>query len=296
MSDELLGKIFALMCALSWAFAVLLFKRSGETLRPLALNLYKTVVTFILLLPILLVARIPLVPRSLTAGEWLALAASGVLGIAVSDSLFFRCLNQLGAGLTAIVDCLYSPMVMGVSVLFLGERPGIRQIGGAALVTFAVLAAAFTTGEAPKPGKRIISGMAYGAAAMLTLAVGVSLMKPVLKKAPLFWATEIRTLGALVALTGIVSFNGQRKQIFSSLLDRKNLRFALPGSFLGTFLSMTMWVAAFRMTDVASAAVLNQTSTVFIVILAALWLKEPFTRRRLLATLLAAAGSLLVML
>ena len=55
-------------------------------------------------------------------------------------------------------------------------------------------------------------------------------------------------------------------------------------------------MGAFKFTAVNSAAVLNQTNTVFVVVLASVFLKEAFTRRRLLATILAVAGSLLVLL
>ena len=78
---------------------------------------------------------------------------------------------------------------------------------------------------------------------------------------------------------------------------QKGSRFyAFLGSILGNLISMTLWIAAFKFTSVNSAAVLNQTSTVFVVILAAVFLKEIFTRRRLLAAILAVAGSLLILL
>jgi drug/metabolite transporter (DMT)-like permease len=53
-----------------------------------------------------------------------------VVGIALSDTFFFQCLNLLGASLTAVVDCLYSPFVILFSFLFLGERLSFRQILG----------------------------------------------------------------------------------------------------------------------------------------------------------------------
>ena len=58
---------------------------------------------------------------------------------------------------------------------------------------------------------------------------------------------------------------------------------------------MTIWVAAFKYTSVSSAAILNQTSTIFVVILAAWVLRETFTRRRLIGTVLAFSGALLVL-
>ncbi|MBU0617279.1 MAG: DMT family transporter, partial [Planctomycetes bacterium] len=105
MSTDLPGELFALLAALTWAFAMVLFKYSGERVTPLALNLFKNVVGVILLALTLLAA--PLLP-SLLGGESLqqvlALPArqiwimvlSGVIGIALGDTLFFYGLNMVG--------------------------------------------------------------------------------------------------------------------------------------------------------------------------------------------------------
>ena len=78
MPLDLLGKIMALLCAVVWAGAVILFKLAGDKIKPLALNLYKTALTVAMLMPLLLLARIPLVPASVPGRHWLAIMASGV--------------------------------------------------------------------------------------------------------------------------------------------------------------------------------------------------------------------------
>ena len=47
------------------------------------------------------------------------------------------------------------------------------------------------------------------------------------------------------------------------------------------------WIAG---APVAPAAALRDTSSVFAILIAVVWLKEPFTRTRILAVLLAAAA------
>ena len=141
MSVDLIGKILALSCAMLWAIAVIFFKRAGDIMRPTVLNLYKTIVAAVLLLPVFWIMGISFIPDHLTGLDWLMMAASGVLGISISDSLFFKSLNILGAGLTAIVECMYSPMIMAVSWLALVEDLSMRKIGGALLVIAAVLVA-----------------------------------------------------------------------------------------------------------------------------------------------------------
>ena len=53
--------------------------------------------------------------RPVPFDDYLLVLVSGALGIGIADTLFFKCLNTLGAGLTAIIDCLYSPFTIGLS-------------------------------------------------------------------------------------------------------------------------------------------------------------------------------------
>jgi drug/metabolite transporter (DMT)-like permease len=63
---------------------------------------------------------------------------------------------------------------------------------------------------------------------------------------------------------------------------------------LGSYLGLMCWIGGLKYTKVGVAAILNQSSTIYILILAAIFLKEPFTRRKLVASLVALAGILLV--
>lgn len=295
MPLDLLGKILALLCAIVWAGAVIFFKLAGDRIEPLALNIYKTALTVALLLPLLLVMGIPLVPAAMPARYWLATAISGILGIAIADTMFFACLNRLGAGMTAIIDALYAPFVMTASWLVLGEDPRPEQVGGAMLVISAVLVAAYHK-NGDRPAWQIIGGILYGAGSMALMAVSIVLMRPVLNQAHVFWVTELRMAAALLVLLALFAGQKNRRQLLAPLWEKGSRGFAFGGAILGNLISMTLWVSAFKYTSVSSAAVLNQTNTVFVVILAAVFLKDPFTRRRLLATVLAIAGSLLVLL
>lgn len=294
---DLLGKSLALASAVLWAGAVILFKKAGDRISPLALNIYKTAVTLLTLLPVLLLLRVPLWPAPGVAnGQWLAVAASGVVGIALADTLFFFALNLLGAGLAAIVDSTYTPLVMLSSWLMLAQTPRPEQIFGGLLVIAAVLVATLKK-DHPQTGRKLLLGILVGATAMGMMAVSIGLMGPPLQKAPFLWVTFLRQLAALAAMALAVLFIPGRGRLFAPLFkSRESWRYALPGTLLGNTLAMTCWVAAFKFTSANSAAVLNQTSTVLIVILASIFLKEPFTRRRLLSALLAVAGSTIIML
>jgi drug/metabolite transporter (DMT)-like permease len=62
------------------------------------------------------------------------------------------------------------------------------------------------------------------------------------------------------------------------------------GAFIGQFLAMILWLAGYKFTSASVAAILNETASVFILLLAAIWLKEPLTRRALAGVGLTLAG------
>ncbi len=296
MSSDFMGKLFALLCAILWATAVILFKKSGEKTSPTALNLFKSVVAVVFVFPLFLIED---VSSNIVQTDWAELwllIISGIIGIAIADSLFFKSLNMIGAGLTAIVDCSYSPMTILLSYLFLSERISISMIGGSLLVALAVVIGAYQKGNRGLDLLNTVKGIILGLLAIFFILTSVILMKPVLETKSIFFVTEIRLVAGLIGIGLIISFRKNRKQIFKSAFDRTNFKYAFPAAFLGNVLSMTFWIAAFKLTNINSAAILNQTNTIFIIIMASLFLKEIFTVRKLIATMLAIGGSLIVIL
>ncbi|MEO0099344.1 MAG: DMT family transporter, partial [candidate division WOR-3 bacterium] len=133
-----LGETLALLSALFWALAVIFFKKSGERTHPLGLNFFKNLFALILFLPTLTLLGEPLVPR-VSLSEFALFFLSGLLGMAIGDSLFFASLNRIGAGISAIISYTYSPLLIGLSLFFLKENLRLIQILGIILILFALL-------------------------------------------------------------------------------------------------------------------------------------------------------------
>ncbi|HOT02402.1 MAG TPA: DMT family transporter, partial [Acidobacteriota bacterium] len=135
-----MGELFALTCAIIWACAVILLKRSGETVSPFALNFYRVSVSSTLLLATLLFMGEPLLRADVSMSDYLILILSGIIAIGISDTLFHMSLNMVGAGISAIVDCLYSPFTVGLAWLLLDERLSAPQLVVMALVLSGMIA------------------------------------------------------------------------------------------------------------------------------------------------------------
>lgn len=288
-----IGEAFALLTAVAWAFAVILFKKSGETVHPIGLNLFKDLFALVLFLPTMWLFGETLW-RDAPAAEYGLLLASGALGIGLGDTFFFKSLNLLGAGLTAVVDCLYSPFIIALSLPVLAEKLTPLQGAGAALVVAAVLVASLEWRKGLISRRELAWGIFYGILGLAAMAVGIVAIKPLLERSPLLWATEIRVIGGVAALAVILSLHRGRRAILSSVLSARGRGYMLGGSFVGAYLAMALWLAGMKYTQASIAAALNQTANVFIFIFAALLLHEPITRRRTLGIILGFAGAILV--
>jgi drug/metabolite transporter (DMT)-like permease len=299
------GELLALLAAFTWAFAMVLFKYSGERVAPLALNLFKNSVAIVLLALTLLVARyfrasiggggLDYVLSS-PAVDLLILAASGVIGIALADTLFFYSLNVVGVGIVSIVDCLYSPLVILCSWLMLFEQITVAHFLGGGLILAGVIV---SSGHAPAPHAtrgQLVGGVVMGALAMGSMAFGITLATPVLKMGfPLIWAATIRIVAGTLALAPLALASPARKKLWAVFRPCPPWKTAVPGALLGTYLAYVLWVAGYKYADASINAILNQTTVIFAIILATVIVKERMTRRKALAVTLAVLGVVVVL-
>ena len=293
MTAHMIGQAFSLMAAITWAFGVVLFKRSGEHVPPLALNLFKNVIGITLLAITLVVMGEGFdTLRQYDIGDIYILIISGVLGIVVADTIFFHSLNLVGVGIISIVDCTYSPFTILFSYLMLSEKlTAAHYVGG-----FLILLGVFISSRHAPPSNRtrgqIALGVFLGTLAMGLMAVGIVFAKPVLDMQgfPLIWATMIRMFFGTLALAVWAAVSTRRREYWRTFRPSSVWKMSVPASVLGAYMAMIFWVAGFKYTYASVAAILNQTSVVFSLLLATFLLKEPLTRRKLVSVILALTG------
>ena len=124
----MLGNTIALLCAITWSSAVILLKFSGARMEPLALNLVKSLIGLpLLILTAFLFEGGVQIPAQ---KETLLLLCSGAIGIGIADGIVLRAMRFLGASHIAILECLFSPFVILMSMLWFDERPTFIMILG----------------------------------------------------------------------------------------------------------------------------------------------------------------------
>ena len=108
--------------------------------------------------------------------------------------------------------------------------------------------------------------------------IGPVWAKPVLDDFPLIWATTLRLSVGTVVLALIALGSPRRKVYWAAMRPSAIWKISLPASVLGTYFAMVFWVGGFKYTDASIAGILNQTSIIFAIILAAVILKETILR------------------
>lgn len=290
-----LGEALSVGAALFWAVGVILFKKSGESMSPLGLNFFKNTFASILLIPTIpLLGGIYFPDQSLS--DWMLLAVSGVLGIAIADTLIFYSLEKIGAALMAVVETCYAPIMITLSWIALSEDIGVGVLGGAGLIMLALFVGSATKPQAGKERKDIVVGILAGVLGIFLMGIGIVMIKDVLNRSPLIWATSVRLVFGGLALVPMILVRPNRWALLRELKPSATWKVAVPASFVGTYLAMLAWIGGMKYTDVSVASLLNQLSTIFIFILATVFLKEPLTWRRSLAIVLAFCGGILVVL
>ena len=290
-----LGEFLALGCAFIWALAVILFRRTNNVLPPFETNLFKIVLGFVLVWPtLLLVEGLTLPEYSLL--EFGTVLLSGYLGIAVADTWYLRSLHLVGASRMGIISSLLSPFVILLSVLFLGETLNGLQMSGFALVMAGLLLVTWQANRELVDSEDLKKGMFYGVASIFLMAVGVVMVKEILETRSFMWTVQLRLFGGVAGMLIYVAIRGRFRQIMRQYQQPLPWGLIVTASFLGSYLSMMMWLYSYKLIPASVSSVLNQSANAWMVLLAWLILHEYVGMRKIYGLLLTTAGVLVMLL
>jgi len=289
----MLGGAAALGSAAAWAVGSILFRRIGDEVSPLGMNLGKGLLGLILLgLALLVVGIEPVDAVSLGF-----LFASGLVGIAAGDTLFFMALIRLEPRLTLLLATIGQVFTVLLALVILGERPAVLAWPGMALVLGGVtwVMRERLGGETPDLLHQRRMGIVYGLLASLCMSVGILLAKVGVESVPALQATFLRLVAGVA---GLVVWGVATRKLLSWLAPFRSLRrvrsmcLAVAVIMFGGFY---LSLVALKLTDASIASVLNATEPLFILPLAALVLGERISARAGAGALVAVTGVALVM-
>lgn len=290
-SLQFTGEIAALSAAFLWAISSILFRKLGETIPPIEMNLLKGVLAIVLFFATLLLLNDPV--NNVPTIAVLMLAISGAIGIGFGDTAYFQGLNILGPRRTLLIVILAPAFTAILAVIFLHESvPWTGWLG--ILVTMGGIAWVITEQKngADENRKDLWRGIFFGFMAALSQAIGAVISRWALTQ------TNVSALqSALIRLIAGVAFI----LIWILIKRTKIAQWVKPGStprlwgtvvivvIIGTYLAIWLQQIAFQYTEVGIAQTLLATAPLFVLPIAVLQ-GEKLSLRSIAGVLLAVSG------
>ena len=288
-----LGDFYAILTALCWSCGVIFFEIAGRVLNSLQISLLKNIVGVLGFISFIILQGDPF--PDFIGQEYLILIISGIIGVAIGDILFLASLRRIGSSLSAIVSTGYTISIFILAFLMFGEVISFISYLGGVLVILGVVIGTIDR-DLERTPKEILYGVSFGLLANLCTAYSVLLLRPIMDVHPVVPIALVRfSIGMIISAFGILYLNGKLALRDTILKGFSNYNL-LAGAFFGTFLSVIFWLAGFKYTLAGRAAIYNQLSTIFIILLASVFLNQHMTKRKWVAVSLALMGSFVVSL
>ena len=293
------GDIFAIITAFCWSIVVVSYKVGLKNHNVFSLKISQNIIVIMFFALYILFTGASF-NLDLNNNDMFLVAISGILGITISDTFFMASLRLLGASGQALIDCLYSPLMILWAYMAFDENLSLINILGGSLV----LSALFLTISRSKvgrksiyesSGKNLAKGLTYGILTNFTIVGTIMLIRHIIKDPKIdiivlcFW----RFLIGNIVLMLFTKFIMRSKLNILEIFNKKTIVWNFLASFCGPFLASIFWFLGFKYTLAGKAAIYNQMATIFIILWSTLFLKEFMTPRKLLASILAIVGAVL---
>jgi drug/metabolite transporter (DMT)-like permease len=284
---EYRGELAALTAAAIWAVSATIYGQIGKTVSPLLLNLSKG----ILAIGYLLIAMVATGQRfQIAAQQWWLLMLSGLVGIALGDTVFFMAINAIGARLTLLISML-SPVITAILASFyLQEQLSSFSYAGIVIVVFGIAGViADRTQQAAAP-QEYWQGISYALLSALANSIASICSRQAMLDSDL--SPTLTTLIRLIAGTSgilILLFLVPRKHQISAVIDRKMwLRIGIT-AFFSTYIGISLQQTALKFSAAGIAQTLGATSPLFILIFDG-WRGEKISWRSIFFAVMAISG------
>ena len=220
-------------------------KKVGGEVHPVALNLFKNTLGAILIGITLVIIGEPLIKSGFVTGEdYIRLIASAIIGMGLADIIFLHSLNIIGAGISALVDTVYSPFVILFAYILLGEQLSAIQFLGAGLIIGSILFASEKLQHIPVDRSRLKYGIMLSIIAIAMIAISIVLIKPVLNKfqgdiGKQLWFSGFRLIPGFILPFLIFIYKSRSIDFISPFKDKNIWPDLLIAAFFSTYLGMS---------------------------------------------------------
>lgn len=287
---ESLGIIAALGSAASWAFATVVFDRLGKIIPYAGITFLKGFFSILfMLLLVMLVGDF----KTVSPHDTIILVISGIIGIAIGDTLFFKSLQDLGAKIQVLYFMLGQIVTMLLSFMLLGDILTLSEYLGAMILLCGIVIVTWGRQE-DHPNKT--RGIICGFLSILCFSFSTILIKFTEADVDVITASFYRMLTGtlIITLFGVATHN--IKSWVTPLKDYKTLVLFLLNVVVITIGGFILSMYAIKTISVSLASILSTTEPVFVLLLAYLINHEKVSKRELIGAAVSILGLLIIIM
>lgn len=306
---ETTGIFFALLTTLSWSIGIFPFTEASRRFGTETLNNFR-----------LLLATILIGVFCFFSGQhfqelfsekyfqaWLWLGLSGIVGLTIGDGFGFVMYAILGARAGSALTTLAPCAAVLLGNVLLNEHVNAIGIVGMLITIFGVMYLSLGKTEQnqmPDHGHgSLLKGIIFGIIAALCQGAGLVLAKKgfleqEVMHSPIapFEATFVRMSIATLIMMLYTIIRGKIKSVFLPVIQNKNngIPYSIAGTIFGPTLGVTLSLYTVTLIDVGVAQTIFSLVPVVVLLIAAIFFKENFSKRSFAGLLLAIAGVMIL--
>ena len=293
------GEILALMAALFWSIAVVIFKSLSQKVSPFLINALKNTIALVCFIVVLSILKIPLFNPAFTTYEYTIFIISGILGMGIADAVFIYSLSKIGANRIAILNCFEPIAVYFFTFFLLGTSLSIIESIGFIIVIISILVISYEKDQDDIDPKVKRRGILLQICAILCSALSMVIIKDILNIHRtdinlIIWIAVFRLFIGFISSWAIFLCLKNTMKLLGSIKEKIIIIKIIASSILGTFMALGCWMMGQAYIEkLPLASILGQTALIFILIFSWIFLKEKITKIRIIASLFALLGVLL---
>lgn len=292
MNKDIIGIILALISTGCWAICTLAFKKFGERFEPIAMTLIKASLSIFFLAILMFLTNTSF---KIDIEFLLNIFLSGLLGIAIGDSLFFASLNKLSPFVLSLILFAGPDIFTGVfGIIFLGENPSLLVWLGIIITMSGLGFFIFSKEQEYTNSKTSITGIILALSSLICTSYSMVLIKPVLVSNSTITVTMYRMLFSAIILLLYSIFSKKFLTWKNSLNDRNyNIKLSLTimlASYGGFWLSLT----AIKYCDLIVASTLMSLEPLFLFIFSILFFEYIPTKKEITGLFLSIFGIIII--
>ena len=290
------GEILALMAALFWSIAVVIFKSLSQSISPFLINALKNTIALICFIIVLSILKIPLFNPAFTTYEYTVFIISGMLGMGIADAVFIYSLSKIGANRIAILNCFEPIAVYCFTFFLLGTSLSVLESIGFIIVIISILVISYEKDQDDIDPKVKRKGILLQICAILCSALSMVMIKDILNIHRtdinlIIWIAVFRLFIGFISSWAIFLCLKNTMKLLASIKQKTIIIKVITSSVFGTFMALGCWMMGQAYIEkLPLASILGQTALIFILIFSWIFLKEKITKIRIIASLFALLG------